>query len=578
MELTRGARSSSLRREGRPMNALRGEWTKLRSVPRWVVTLLGAAALTVGLSAFGASASSTDINEHPDFVTGPLRRPRGRRLRLRPPDRHRRHVGHRARHVAGARPTPGRARAARTGAPRCRRRRGPTSPRESRSRTGPTPGSSYVSVLLTGSHGVRMQSDFTHDVAGSASTGDRWLRLTRTGGRGHRVRVRRRTDVAADRHHDPECRPGNRRDRAGGVVGPHPLRGPRHGRLIARAGIRRVPSPPSRTWRMTPPSGADWQGTAVAMPLPDDLAETKGRRTADGPTGRSSPERDGTYTVRRARARSARRHPDDDVVEGALIGVIAGLMALICVGALFATSEYRRGMIRTTFAATPRTRPGARGQGDRARRRHLRAQPARRRRLVPRRGADPAGPRHGPAGLPDPVADRPAVLRALVLTALFMTGVTLVALAVGMLVRRSAAAITLTIVSRGPPAGRRHGAARQLAALADVHDSGGRLGDAASQAADRHPRRAVGADRARVGHRGGARLRRRRPRRWPGGSCGGATHDGALASRVDQGAHRAEHRLAAAARRARDGRAWGSRSRRRCESTTAARIRARSTR
>jgi hypothetical protein len=38
------------------------------------------------------------------------------------------------------------------------------------------------------------------------------------------------------------------------------------------------------------------------------------------------------------------------------------------------------------------------------------------------------------------------VLRALVLTALFMTGVTLVALALGVLVRRSAAAITIAIV------------------------------------------------------------------------------------------------------------------------------------
>jgi len=53
------------------MNALRAEWTKLRSVPRWVITLLGAAVLTVGLSALGASGSKTDINKHADFVTGP---------------------------------------------------------------------------------------------------------------------------------------------------------------------------------------------------------------------------------------------------------------------------------------------------------------------------------------------------------------------------------------------------------------------------------------------------------------------------------------------------------------------------
>jgi hypothetical protein len=51
-----------------------------------------------------------------------------------------------------------------------------------------------------------------------------------------------------------------------------------------------------------------------------------------------------------------------------------------------------------------------------------------------------------PPAFPTPSLTDGPVLRALVLTALFMTGVTLVALAAGMLLRRSAAAITLTIV------------------------------------------------------------------------------------------------------------------------------------
>jgi ABC-type transport system involved in multi-copper enzyme maturation permease subunit len=55
---------------------------------------------------------------------------------------------------------------------------------------------------------------------------------------------------------------------------------------------------------------------------------------------------------------------------------------------------------------------------------------------------------HGmaPPAFPTPSLTDPAVLRTLVLAALFMTGVTLVALAIGMLLRRSAPAITLTIV------------------------------------------------------------------------------------------------------------------------------------
>ncbi|MBN6038099.1 hypothetical protein [Amycolatopsis sp. 195334CR] len=45
---------------------------------------------------------------------------------------------------------------------------------------GLDPGSSYAAVMFTGDHGVRMQHDYVHDVAGSA-TGASWLRLTRSG-------------------------------------------------------------------------------------------------------------------------------------------------------------------------------------------------------------------------------------------------------------------------------------------------------------------------------------------------------------------------------------------------------------
>ncbi|MET9657533.1 hypothetical protein [Streptomyces sp. NPDC006510] len=47
-------------------------------------------------------------------------------------------------------------------------------------------GSSYAALMLTGSHGVRMQYDYRHDIAGSAggvsTESPRWLRLTRSGG------------------------------------------------------------------------------------------------------------------------------------------------------------------------------------------------------------------------------------------------------------------------------------------------------------------------------------------------------------------------------------------------------------
>src|SRR5262249_49599230 len=47
------------------------------------------------------------------------------------------------------------------------------------------PGSAYAAVMLTGSRGVRMQYNFTYDIAGgpggASAANPRWLRLTRSG-------------------------------------------------------------------------------------------------------------------------------------------------------------------------------------------------------------------------------------------------------------------------------------------------------------------------------------------------------------------------------------------------------------
>src|SRR4029453_18332356 len=43
----------------------------------------------------------------------------------------------------------------------------------------------------------------------------------------------------------------------------------------------------------------------------------------------------------------------DDLVQRSLTGVVVGVLAVAALGALFMTAEFRRGMIRTTFAASP---------------------------------------------------------------------------------------------------------------------------------------------------------------------------------------------------------------------------------
>ena len=46
--------------------------------------------------------------------------------------------------------------------------------------------------------------------------------------------------------------------------------------------------------------------------------------------------------------------PIVDPIGVALKASLIGLLAVIALGALFITAEYRRGLIRTTFAASPR--------------------------------------------------------------------------------------------------------------------------------------------------------------------------------------------------------------------------------
>ncbi|WP_051450568.1 ABC transporter permease subunit [Actinospica robiniae] len=52
-------------------------------------------------------------------------------------------------------------------------------------KAGSTPGSSYAAVMATSGHGIRMQWDYTHDVAGRPAAANEsdpgWLRLTRAG-------------------------------------------------------------------------------------------------------------------------------------------------------------------------------------------------------------------------------------------------------------------------------------------------------------------------------------------------------------------------------------------------------------
>ena len=244
----------------------------------------------------------------PQLRHRPGRRPRGRRLRLRPPDRHRRHVGHRAGHVAGARRT-----LRPSGGGPDRGTAVPPTPWTDIAagitlKDGTEPGSSYVSVLLTGSNGVRMQSDFTHDVAGSASSGDRWLRLTRTGDEVTGYESADGTTWQQIATMTPTAVPGDRRDRPGRVVGPHRLRRPRG---MGGSSLGGHPESAVATFddvALTPPSDAALAGHRRRECRSRTTCSNDAR--AGDPQASTRPRRHRSATAptrSSARARSARR-------------------------------------------------------------------------------------------------------------------------------------------------------------------------------------------------------------------------------------------------------------------------------
>ncbi|NUT53026.1 MAG: hypothetical protein HOV94_37915 [Saccharothrix sp.] len=206
-------------------------------------------------------------------------------------------------------------------------------------------GSPYAAIMVTGGHGVRMQHDYVDDTAGPpgpvSPASPRRLRLDRSG------------DVitgyaSAD---------GTRWTEVGSVrvagLGP-----------AARVGMF-VASPPSVQGLGTVGSvstavfgdlrlqggraGGVWAGEQVGAGSPSFAGYP---RTTSG----SFTESDGRFTVTGAGdiAPAVRVSlPTGGTLRDILTGTFAALIALIVVGVLFITSEYRQDLIHVTLAAVP---------------------------------------------------------------------------------------------------------------------------------------------------------------------------------------------------------------------------------
>jgi len=219
-------------------------------------------------------------------------------------------------------------------------------------KAGTRPGSAYAAMMVTAGHGVRMQYNYTGDIAGpdgaASAASPRWLRLTRSG----------------DTLTGYESADGTHWK----VVGTAHLTG-----LPATVQAGLFDASPSST-QSTSQSISGSSGNAatnLATAVFDHVSlsgqQPAGAWTGDSigagaghgaPPGTGFHQAGGTFTV----AGSGDIAPDVATAAGGggfpightLLGMFAALIAVIVVAAMFMTSEYRRGLIRVTFAAAPR--------------------------------------------------------------------------------------------------------------------------------------------------------------------------------------------------------------------------------
>jgi ABC-type transport system involved in multi-copper enzyme maturation permease subunit len=218
-------------------------------------------------------------------------------------------------------------------------------------------GSAYAAMMVTGAHGVRMQDNFTGDTGGLPGTVSaahpRWLRLTRSGDTitGYdsadgthwtRVGAVQLTGLPST------VQAGLFAASPGYTVTQNSFGGSSNSGGPAQATgvfdrVTLAGGAPGRTWTGTAIGGGGPIGQGPASsggPVP--FTGNRGRYTLTGsgdiapvtPGGNSSLP---TVTIGQS-----------------LAGAFVGLIAIVVVAAMFFSTEYRRGLIRTTLAATPR--------------------------------------------------------------------------------------------------------------------------------------------------------------------------------------------------------------------------------
>ena len=232
-----------------------------------------------------------------------------------------------------------------------------------------TAGSAYAAVMVTPGHGVRMQWNFTNDLAGlpgpPSAGSPRWLRLTRSG---DTVTGYDSTDGTHWTEIGTATLTGLPSTVQAGLFAASPPyisgaqgfannNGPGGIDTHITAAFDHVSlkgGQPGTTW--TVGHIGFGTGPAVGEPRAGGLNCTPNGCTKvhGGPPPFDLTRSGGRFTLSEQGGDIAPYWSNVDPLGTVLKGSVVGLLAVIALGALFITAEYRRGLIRTTFAASPR--------------------------------------------------------------------------------------------------------------------------------------------------------------------------------------------------------------------------------
>jgi ABC-type transport system involved in multi-copper enzyme maturation permease subunit len=214
------------------------------------------------------------------------------------------------------------------------------------------PGSAYAAMMVTGGHGVRMQWEYTQDTPGlagavSAAT-PRWLRLTRSG---DTITGYDSADGAHWARVAAATLPGLPATVQAGLLAASPTSSNVISQSVSGSSSSGLSTQATATFdhvtlQGTPP-GSRWRGAGIggganaAYPAHGGGYRQSGRALTVTGSGDIAPDLPGGTGGSGSAAQT-------------LVGTFAGLIAVLVVATMFITAEFRRGLIRVTLTASPR--------------------------------------------------------------------------------------------------------------------------------------------------------------------------------------------------------------------------------